>query len=422
MKMLIIHNAMKLLKLSGILLIAFAFTYCSEEKNTSVESGGSAPGMIKDIKVTPISGGAEITYLLPEDENLLYVEAEVNTPEGRQLNFKSSSYSSNVTIMGLATEKEQEVSLYSVSKSGVRSEATSIKIHPLAPPYIAVFNGMEIIEAFGGVKMKYKNETGADLAYLLGYIDDDGTFVDFDGYYSKSTVDTVHTYRGLESVERKFGVYIRDRWDNFSDTLFATLTPLFEEEIDKSRFQDFRRDNDGPFYEPGDGNYWNIQTKYLWDGAWSKSFDNPYMEGTPTGYINFQFNSGNRIDPLSLTFDMGALHYVNRIRVNHYWRYYFTGARKWEVWGCSETPPADGSWEWPGWIKLADMEQIKPSGLPISDGNYGEGDAENWLNGTNAEVEVETPVRYIRIRSLLDWNGGSNFSTTEITLYGQEAE
>src|SRR5690606_35307007 len=50
--------------------------------------------------------------------------------------------------------------------------------------------------------------------------------------------------RGFESTEQSFGVYMRDRWENYSDTLVRNLTPLFEEELDKSRFAEVRLPTD----------------------------------------------------------------------------------------------------------------------------------------------------------------------------------
>lgn len=412
------------IKAFGFVLIALFIVSCSEEENEPLEKGGSAPGLITNIQAKPLPGGAEISYALPDEKNFSYVEAEVYTPEGRTWNYKSSSYSSKIVVEGLATTSPQEVILYSVSKSGVRSEPTKITINPLTPAYISVFNSLEMISGFGGVKINYKNPTGADLAYFLGYIDKDGSFTDYDGYYSQNPTDTAYNYRGLPSEERKFALYIRDRWDNFSDTLLTTLTPLFEEEINKERFKDYRLANDGPFWEPGEQYYANIQTRFLWDGAWGKVWepDGCYMVGTPYAYLNFAFNlPSDWVDPASLTIDLGAKHRLSRIRVNHYWRYTNTAAKKWEIWGCEDTPPMDGNWDWPGWIKIIEMEQTKPSG-PTA-GVYGAGDAEAYLAGTSADVDgVDDAIRYIRIVGIEAWNGSPNFSAAEITLYGQEVE
>lgn len=404
----------------GVIAIAMLFVFCSEEKNEPLESSSVAPGLVTDIKSVSLPGGAEVSYKIPSDKDLSYVEAVVHTPEGKVFNYKSSSYSTSFIVEGLATTQPQEVTIWSVSKSEVKSEPQTITINPLEPPYKTVFESIKLQETFGGVRLKFKNEFKSDLAYFLGYIDDKGVFIDYDGYYSKSTsiADTVHNFRGFDPEPKKFAMYIRDRWDNYSDTLYAELTPLLEVEIEKSRFRRLALDNDGPFYTTS-----TLVPENLWDGFWGTGFDGNawYMEGEPGEYRNFAFDGGAIVDPMFLTIDIGAEYFINRIKVNHYWRFYHTAARKWEVWGSKDLPPADGNWEWEGWRKLADMEQIRPSkdsgGEPYTDE-----DKQVWLQGTSADVDQESAIRYIRIKSKESWNGQTNFSAAEITFYGQSAD
>ncbi|MDR1336753.1 MAG: DUF4959 domain-containing protein [Tannerella sp.] len=405
-----------------IVVPALLFAQCEEETNRPVDSDGSAPGQVTNVSEIPLSGGAELHYSLPYDVNLAYVEAEVTTPEGRQMNFKASSYISTITVLGLSTDRAQEVLLYSVGNSGARSEAIRFTMHPLEPPFRKVFRTLGLSETWSGVKLKYRNEPGVELAFLLGYIDDHGEFADYDGYYPlKVSTDSAFIYRGLPAVPRRYAVYIRDRWDNYSDTLYTDLTPWHEEEINKGNWRKYILDNDGPFYPVGHQYYEISKMENLWDGAWSKSFSDPYMEQLPSSYLSFTLWDGDGAyvdnwDPKSMTFDIGDNFRISRVRVNHYWQYRFSAARRWEVWGCVDAPPQDGSWSWPGWVKLADMEQIKPSGLPGE--TYGEGDAEAWEAGTSADIEAPDAVRYIRFRCLESWAKEPLMNCAEITLYG----
>ncbi|MDR1719567.1 MAG: DUF5126 domain-containing protein [Dysgonamonadaceae bacterium] len=401
------------------LLAAVMFFSCTAEQNSPIAPDGLVPGQVTDITEVPLAGGAELHYKLPVDKNLLYVEAELTTIEGKTLNFKSSSYSTVIVITGLSSTAEVDVHLYCVGTGGAKSAAKTVKIHPLPPPFFEVFKSVKINAMFGGVRLEFLNNSGAELAFLLGYIDEDGVFTDYDGYYTKRAEDTTYIFRGLPPITRKYGIYIRDRWDNFSDTLYAELTPLLEEEIDKSKWKKLVLDNDGPFYPVGHMYYETNKIENLWDGAWSKSFSDPYMLQLPSAYMTFTFNTVNSPDPKSLTINLGETYRISRVRVNHYWQYTFSAARKWEVWGCSATPPQDGNWEWSGWVKLATMEQIKPSGLPGT--QYGEGDAEAWEAGTNADVAAEDAIRYVRVRCLESWGTEPLMSCSEITLYGQKS-
>ena len=59
-----------------------------------------------------------------------------------------------------------------------------------------------------------------------------------------------------------FGVIVRDRWDNATDTVFATVTPWEEYELDKGKFNEVILDNDIPM------NAWGHWMGKLWHGIW----------------------------------------------------------------------------------------------------------------------------------------------------------
>src|SRR5690606_10566342 len=59
--------------------------------------------------------------------------------------------------------------------------------------------------------------------------------------------------RGLTPEARKYAVYIRDRWNNKSDTLELELTPLYEELIPFNRMRLMKLEGDS----------WEGQPKYV---------------------------------------------------------------------------------------------------------------------------------------------------------------
>ncbi|MDR2954154.1 MAG: DUF4959 domain-containing protein [Prevotella sp.] len=406
-------SGLKILCLIALVCTLPLLTGCSEEKNESLESGGDAPGKVLNVQATSLPGGAEITYELPDDGNLSYVEAIVELP-GTTMNYKASSYNNKLTVQGLSSTADQLVQLYSVSRSGVKSDPVDVTIKPLEPPYLSVFKTLGAKETFGGVYIEFDNPTTSELAFYLGYYDEDGTYEDWDSYYSELE-DGRHSYRGLESIEREFGICVQDRWNNRSDTLFVTLTPLYEEMLDKSLFRDLTLPGDVATYE-STGGEWNINKVNIWDGKWSQNFDDPYT-GNGTNYLNFTTRGENNFEPTHFTIDMGQKAQLSRCRVNHYSRYLDRALKRYEIWGCTNEPPADGSWD--GWYKLGEYEQIKPSGLPGNTEQYGSGDAEAWEKGDEINFEPDAPVtRYIRVKTLENWAGFTNASLAEITFYG----
>lgn len=387
---------------------------CEEEDNQPVATDRSKPATVSIQSVTSLPGGADITYTLPYDRNFSYVTAEVTEPNGRKITFNSSSYSGSIRILGLGTTELHTVRLYSVSKSEVKSEPTIIPITPLDPPYISVLKSLTYKETFGGVNIRFVNELKAECSITLGIIDDNEGFEEYGTAYVRDSLGN-YSWRGMADEETKFGLYIRDRWDHYSDTIYFTLTPLFEEEINKSKFQMLRLPGDGPFFTAAElgGDY--VSEKFLWDGKWSVDITNPYAPASwQSGGTNNK--AEDVLAPTYFTFDMGANVKLSRVRANHYYAFRDHAPRYYEIWGCEATPPIDGSWD--GWVKIAEIENIKPSGLPV--GQIGAGDAEAWAMGDNADFDMDLPrIRYIRVKNLASWRENGRFNLAEITFYGE---
>lgn len=393
------------------LLLAILFIGCDEEHPGPIGSDGNAPGQISDIKVIPTPGGADLVYKLPDNDNLSYVEAVVNTPEGKVYKFNASSHRDTISVIGLATTDPQEVLLYSVNRSDVRSEPVSVTIDPLLPPYMAVFKTLAMGKGLGGVDITYLNDTRADLAFFIGRMID-GEFVEEDSYYSDKE-DGRYLFWGYKPEKQKFGVFIRDRWDHYSDTLYAEITPLLEVLLEKNKFKAVKLLNDSEYFTT-----WNQKPENLWDGKWSQDYSNPY-DGGGTGWMHGEIK-GNKTTrtPGAITIDMGQFANVSRVIVNHYWQYSGAAPRKYEIYGLvdysQETIPTNlGAWH--NWTLLAEAEQARPSAT----GGSEQDDATYWETG---DITMITPpsdgIRYIRIKAVESWDGGQDWDVAEITIYG----
>jgi hypothetical protein len=379
---------------------------CKEDFNTPLQQDGVATAAVTNVQVKNMPGGAILTYTIPKDPNLLYVMAEVPMTGGRTGYFKSSSFKDNMEIFGIPDENSRSIKVYAVSKGEVKSAPVDVVIHPLTPPYIDVLRSLKVNPDFGGINIKYDNETGADLAFMLERLGDDGKWIPLNGYYSKLKEGN-HSFRGIEAVETQFAIYVKDRWDNISDTLYTTVTPIYEKMLDKGLFKDITLPGDSPIYTTE----WNIGKRYVWDGTWSSDFSNPYGN-----WYNVSTNAPNDGTPSHITIDIGINAKLSRFRINHYYRFIDKGMRRYEIWGRPDTPK-DGSWE--GWTKMANYEQKKPSGLAGE--SYTAEDAEVWLAGDNGDFSSDLPaMRYIRIRCLENWIGTTNLCFAELTLYGND--
>lgn len=389
-----------------ILSAGLFFAGCDElERGTPVSENDSVPTPVSHVQVENTPGGAVISYVLPNSESLLYVEAEYFIREGVRHTVKSSYYKNNITLEGFSDTLNYEVKLYAISMGGKKSDPVTINIKPLTPPVISIFKSMSLQATFGGALIRFQNEGEANIKINVLSTDSVGDYYTVDIYYTK-TKGGSFTIRGFADVPTKFGVFVMDRWNNYSDTLFREFTPYFEEEMDKNKFDEVRLPTDTwqKRYSASAG------VPAIWDGnlAWSGTSGN-FQSILPSPF------------PQWFTFDMGVTAQISRLK---YWMKggaYNSGNQKvFEIWGSNDPNP-DGSWD-SSWTLLGHFVTPKPSGLPL--GSYSQEDLEFAKAGIDFEFSSDIPpVRYIRWKTIEVFNPTvGNSWIAEISLFGKVLE
>ena len=100
-----------------ILLLGIVATACKD---------GVAPLQIKNPEVINVEGGALITYDLPDEEDLLYVEAKYKRNSGEVAIAQASVYTDTLKIEGLGDTTRREVQITTVDRSFNRSAAIGV--------------------------------------------------------------------------------------------------------------------------------------------------------------------------------------------------------------------------------------------------------------------------------------------------------
>jgi hypothetical protein len=382
------------------LLIFIFLAGCKEnERGIPVSKEDTAPPPVTDVRVTNLPGGAKISYNLPKSGDLLYVLASYSARQGVEQEKKSSYYNNSLTIEGFPNTKEYQVKLYAVSRGGKKSDPVTVTIKPLTPPVWKVFQSLQLAPTFGGISVKFQDSSEASVVITVLAMDSTGVLSLADQFYTKRMADVVAS-RGFDTTKRKFGVFVRDRWDNYSDTLFGTFKPLAEIELDKTRFQEVHLQGDDWQAHGGQKTV-------------SKLWDNQIVFGENNGMFSSETGYGF---PQAFAFDLGVQASLSRFK--YYPRcdgkYAYTNQpRLFEIWG-SNNPSSDGSWD--SWTKLLDCEMIKPSGSPP--GTVTDEDISYCQAGIEFEFPPDTPpVRYIRFKTISVWSG-SNISVLELTFFG----
>lgn len=386
----------KILFIFSIGMLIFITNSCKKDKLGPVVNNGVAPGSISNVIVTNLNGAASISYSLPLDSDLLYIEAKYTTKQGIVRQTKVSRYNSSITVDGFEDTSAYQVTLNAVNKGENVSFPIVVTAHPLIPIFKLVRDSLMIIKDFGGVNVAFKNLTASNLAIIVLAVDSLGNFTPANTYYTSLRTGNFST-RGLKSVDTKFGFYVRDRWGNISDTLVLHLTPLFEAKLDRTKMVGLALPTDAPL---GYG------------GTISALFDGDITNGN-----NSYYHTGDAARmPQWFTFDMGVSAKISRLvwfmRMGFY--YNLHNPRNVQIWG-SNNPPADGSFT--NWTLLATHEQVKPSGLP--GGQLSQDDVTAAQAGETINFPLNTPkVRYIRFETTRNWSGGSYVNFTEISMYG----
>lgn len=411
---------------------------CSENDVKRPGGGTWGTGPLTGYSVTPINGGATITYDLPNDKDLLYVMAEYER-NGKLFTEKSSVHKNKITIEGFNTTGTVKAKLYKVNKLEQRSEPLEVEFEPLEGLITIAKRSLKIIPGFGGVVASWHNPGNTEFGVRMLVPDKlrPGELLTKEMYFS-STENDRRSFRGFEPVEGRFGLSFEDKWGNISDTTWLTTTPFFETMI-KKPYVDFRASI--PY--DNNSNLSGRSISLLWDNI---------VNTSGHGWLTNP-GAGNG---LSMTIDLGQVVKLSRIVIHGYHLnsvYGQANVTQFELWGSNKIDFAKLS-DRPYWLdetsvranafsnavanKLDPMTEI-PATTFKNDWQYlgwhaiprydrmvppdPQGALNLAANGTEYEMPLDAkPVRYLRlfVREIAGSPPGANnyWSMGEFTAYG----
>ncbi|ULB35473.1 DUF5126 domain-containing protein [Proteiniphilum propionicum] len=409
-----------LLILTVCLLIA-----CEQNEQIKVK-----PAQLTDYKVSPINGGATITYTLPPESDILYVVAEYKR-DGEIFTERSSFYNNSITIEGFNVTTPIDAILYTVNREEMKSDPIQIVFEPLESPLSLAFKTLDVSTGFGGIVVSWENLNSTELGVRL-MVKENDEIKNKDMFFSSFEKEN-HTFRGFESEETTFAVSIEDKWGNVSDTIFYTTTPFFETEVPKP-FGDMRQTI--PF---------DITTQnptFNWPRLFNNIVgDDSWLTTTPTA-ANPQL--------CAFTIDLKQVYKLSRMTIwprmrpnNHNDVYAVNNVLSFEMWGTTEIDPArlsdraywlDEHQDWntfnPGleipdytfkddWVYLGyyEVERLDLKGATPTD------IMNRALQGEPLDIPIDVgPVRYIRFFPRSTDKGsptpGAIFQIAELSFFG----
>ncbi len=382
--------------------IGFILMSCGEEEDRGqYPLDNVAPGIITDIEVKNAPGASLITYTVPDDIDLLYVEAQYQNGLGKLATRRASSYTGNIVVDGFLRSSVIPVKIVCVDKSKNRSEQIVVEIEPLDNGIFDIFASLEFEASFGGVKLDWENDFQQEVVLeVLTLNSNTETYETYENIYTLAESAT-RKVRGLDAIETSFGIVIRDRVGLRTDTLKFSLTPYFEEELNYEKFRLLA-------HNP------NLNTTGHTTGFASLFNDYSYDSFNITGY---------GIGRTYFTMDIGEEYKFSRFTfwTRNDFTYGHSQPKHFILLGTNDLGVASDPFsEDAAWDVIGDYNDEKPSGNSSTVPPTSE-DEEYFANGLEFDVDLSAgSYRYVRWVTLETWGGTDRMWLGELDIFGQK--
>ena len=408
-----------------ISLIPVLWIGCKEDPIGQTPTNKTAPPPLSEnsIEITPLQGGAYVSYILPDIEDLAYVKGEF-VHKGVKRIVRSSVYKNYMEIEGLGNTEPVELSLMVVNNSEVSSTPVVRVFTPLEPAITAIKESLIVEPDFSGMNIYWKNPTRI-LTKVNAFLKNERNELEFKDIAISSLENGEMRFRGLKIEPHTFAIIISDRFNNNSDTAWHTIMPIYEQMLDKTLFQEGKLSGDNVSTTSNDPRY----LRQLWDNRYNER--GLWITDDAAGSISY-------VMPQTFTIDLGVMTQVSRFVLffrygveNGESRFVFNQytPKVFNVYGTDELKEpvnsdyysVNGNWK-DDWVRMHEetYEVIKPSGLPL--GQFTRED----LDAVKAGIEFKCifdlakvpKVRYLRFEVESVFNGSNSMEMYEIEIFG----
>ena len=394
---------MKTNKILHILIIPFILLYgCNNDESQDF----NPPGVLTIQNISPTNGGGIISYILPEDSDILFVRAEYTNSLGVDVYRVSSSHNDSIEIDGLNQNTPVQVRLFVVDQSENMSEPVEIEFTPLPSFIFLVQQSISISPDLGGVKLEWENIAEKTVYVHLHIVNGDSEDVRI---LSSNNVNENIFVRGLESIEMTFLTKVEDFDGNITELEEkGTLTPLFEEMIDKSTWTLMSQLS-------VNGNAWEGQTTAFWDDI----VDTAETNSDNSYFIIWRDQNGGTLNwPLDIVINLNKNVLIHRFKVwqRAFWYngptgipYYYQeeNMRSFNLYASNNAID---------WILLGEFDIGDPSD---ENGNIPQNYIDAAANGHDFDLDaVSEPFRYLKFSITSNFGSDTYVHGSEISLWG----
>lgn len=216
-----------------ILIILLTVAACKKQQRFTMESDSTPPGKITLRSYQPLYGGARFFYTIPNDEDLLGVEAVYTNENNQTFKFMSSYFIDSVDVYGFADIRDYKVQLFAVDRAGNRSEPLDVSITPLEPAYRKVASTIQAKPGFSSFFLDWNNELQQNITVYVDYeFPDKGTTRNLTTVFSSNLLTDRRFVNDLfltPSEKVKVKVRVGDIYGNITDPIDKGEFNLFED-------------------------------------------------------------------------------------------------------------------------------------------------------------------------------------------------
>lgn len=386
-----------------MICISILIYSCAEESVGQTPVDSTPPKNVTDVQVEKTAGGAILTYVLPDDEDLLYVKATFILNNGQESEVRASVFTNRLELQGFGDTNKRSVTLVAVDRSQNESEPLEVEVEPLEAPIFGVQNDLKVEAAFGGINVTFLNPTESNIVINIDILNEKNEYVSLEKIYTKSK-EGVRKIRGMKAEDTNLKYYISDRWDNATAKVDIMLTPMFEERVPIKSIE--------PMVSHSAPLDWGWSLNRLFDdntgtGYQSKAYDDGYWPA----YFTFNIIQG----PVKLS----------RIKIYQRNGYEYThgNLKYFRLLGRNDYPqPGDkidnetSPEEYVKWNLVGEFESIKPSNSSLTTNE----DLEYARKGEDFDIDVNMlAYKYYRVEAIETWGGGSFMCFMEFQMWGR---
>jgi hypothetical protein len=134
--------------------LVLLFSACEESERFKMSmEDNEPPDPPTSVTSKPLNGGVRIFYKIPNNEDLMSIEAKCGDNT-----FAASFYSDSIDVKGLFEEKEYIIEVYAVDKAGNKSKPVEIKETPNESAISKIAKTFKVLPGFNGFVINWENE------------------------------------------------------------------------------------------------------------------------------------------------------------------------------------------------------------------------------------------------------------------------